>query len=80
MRNCVLVVERDPSVSRFMQLKLEEEELELKLWGESSLELTEELNQIEKDLLQIEQPLKESLELWTEGCLSWWDVYQEEFL
>lgn len=25
MRNCVLVVERDPSVSRFMQLKLEEE-------------------------------------------------------
>ena len=65
---------------KWEQLKLEEEELELKLWGESSLELTEELNQIEKDLLQIEQPLKESLELWTEGCLSWWDVYQEEFL
>ena len=26
MRNCVLVVERDPSVSRFMQLKLEKKD------------------------------------------------------
>ena len=25
MRNCVLIIEHDPSVSRFMQLKLEEE-------------------------------------------------------
>ena len=24
MRNCVLIIEHDPSVSRFMQLKLEE--------------------------------------------------------
>ena len=58
MRNCVLVVERDPSVSRFMQLKLEEEGFVITIHGKGSfvafadqeLMLEEKKKEVEADL------------------------------
>ena len=59
MRNCVLIIEHDPSVSRFMQLKLEEEGFSCLIdnTGEAAVDLAGQ-RQVDLILLDPDEPLK----------------------
>lgn len=78
---------------KWEQLSREKEELELRLWTETQLVLTEQsefqseetaalqerAEEIKEEPARMEQPLREAWDEWTEACLAWWDVYLEEF-
>lgn len=78
---------------KWEQLSREKEELELRLWTETQLVLTEQsefqseetaalqerAEKIKEEPARMEQPLREAWDEWTEACLAWWDVYLEEF-
>ncbi len=59
MRNCVLIIEQDPSVSRFMQLKLEEEGFTCLVdnTGDSAVDLAGQ-RQVDLVLLDPDEPLR----------------------
>ena len=60
MRNCVLIVESDPSVSRFMQLKLEEEGFSCLIdnVGDSVVDLAGQ-RQADIIVLDLDEPMKD---------------------
>ena len=78
---------------KWEQLSREKEELELRLWTETQLVLTdqsefqseetaalqERAEKIKEEPARMEQSLSEAWDEWTEACLAWWDVYLEEF-
>lgn len=78
---------------KWEQLSREKEELELRLWTETRLVLTEQsgvqseetaalqerAEKIKEEPARMEQSLREAWDEWTEACLAWWDVYLEEF-
>ena len=78
---------------KWEQSSREKEELELRLWTETQLVLTEQsefqseetaalqerAEKIKEEPARMEQPLREAWDEWTEACLAWWDVYLEEF-
>ena len=78
---------------KWEQLSREKEELELRLWTETRLVLTEQsgfrseetvalqerAEKIKEGPARMEQSLREAWDEWTEACLAWWDVYLEEF-
>lgn len=78
---------------KWEQLSREKEELELRLWTETQLVLTEQsefqseetvalqerAEKIKEEPARMEQSLREAWDEWTEACLAWWDVYLEEF-
>jgi len=64
MRNCVLVIEHDPSVSRFMQMKLEEAGFSCLVdnTGDSAVDLAGQ-RQAELIVLDPDEPLKNGQEI-----------------
>ena len=64
MRNCVLIIEHDPSVSRFMQLKLEEAGFTSMIdnTGDSAVDLAGQ-RQADVVILDPDEPMKNGHEI-----------------